>query len=823
MYVMDSARQRKVDVNGTVHQVGMPPPVIPPTVTIGTPKHKSIFSPVMDLAGWSNGPPFVCTFPYTHTDVSTTVTAILYDVIAPVPEESVGWCTIVPESIEGFYDGMYVQIGGTPYVVRDVVIGVSGTYNITATELLYDGLTQSIVISPITSDIKNNTILENIARGEFALIKAVAEGPDGKQCFLCKPPTYWAAGDPIRMHSSFRVYTLENVSVDTAILSRSLSVYVNVTDDSALSYTGNITSPSFAPPLDLTTFDATLSTTPDSYINIACALSNPDNVETIKVMFGCIDEADPDEAFNTNYFYKIITPADLSHGSDADNPNAFSAKGSTCISIKLAELIAVGSPTLKSIQRFRIEMTVRAPVTTNEYPGSRIFFGSLYLSGLTGPNVGSFGTDYIYRYRARCSSTGVVSNWSPASLQPVNARGESVTITVPSQYLLAPEADMIDFQRRGGSIPDDWYYVGSAANGIAGTSFTDKYSDDVVIANPSEDQNFYQLWPTIGPPATGVVTYTAGVIVVGEGFSPTWSPRTPILINGVWYTIYLVYSDMVLQTFENTGVQVDVTWEVPEPILQAQPLPCFWGPLNETMFGCGDPNNPQRLYWTNVGDADSTRLSNWIDITTPSEPLMNGVIYNGRSYVWSSERFFQIIPSAQDELGAVTGWSYVEIPNGRGLWARWAFTNPQSVPGEVLYFLSKDGIYRTDGGSPSDITAEDLRPLFPNEGNLGESVNTVPAPLMVPDAAPGFRLSTYDDYLYFDYVSGDTIITKTASFSDTLYIHWTDYVVQPNSELAFIDVMGIYADYTVANNVSAFANSESFNSWGDTLGVDLGV
>jgi hypothetical protein len=246
-------------------------------------------------------------------------------------------------------------------------------------------------------------------------------------------------------------------------------------------------------------------------------------------------------------------------------------------------------------------------------------------------------------------------------------------------------------------------------------------------------------------------------------------------------------------------------------------MPCFWGPLNETFFGCGDPVNPQRLYWTNPGDADTTRQTNWLDITTPSEPLMNGVIYNGRCYVWSSERFFQVLPESQDESGAVTGWNYVEIPSGKGLWARWAFTNPQSIPGDVLFFLSKDGIYGTDGGSPSDITAEDLRPTFPNEGNVGETVNTVPYPYIIPGANANFRLSYYDDYLYFDYPDNTLAVVISVSFTDDLN-NWADSIASKHYNLGFIDTLNLWND-SITKGVlypgSGF--QDSLDTWVDSI------
>ena len=113
---------------------------------------------------------------------------------------------------------------------------------------------------------------------------------------------------------------------------------------------------------------------------------------------------------------------------------------------------------------------------------------------------------------------------------------------------------------------------------------------------------------------------------------------------------------------------------------------------------------------------------------------------------------FQIIPGKQDEAGNVTDWNVTEIPNSGGLTSRWAFTGFQSPPGPALAFLSKDGIYATDGGVPSSMTDENLMPLFPNEGNPGITVNLIPAPDVVEANQAYLRMSYYDDFTYFDYV-----------------------------------------------------------------------
>ena len=804
MYVMDSNKQRKVDVDGNIHLVGLPPPTLPPVVGRGTSIVKGIFPAVMGDDGWSGGPGFVGAMAQEGPSINvlTTILEIAYD------SGTTGWCSIQPGVMTGVVRNMLISLGGTEdVVVESISNGFSTSTTIAAITTLASGQS-SIILTDIQNGIEVNGILENTTRGESVPISTVVGGGSDVQAIVCTTSGSWAVGDTVYVRSAIRCYTQNTHSEGESIRNTALRQFTNITKDLKLPLTGYGCSPIFSPALDLTKITDDISASPDSYIAINLSTSRPKDVVLIKVLFGSTNTSNEDKKFETDYFFASFTPDQL------DETNG--------LRIKIGEFLQIGNPSWKNIYYFRIEVTIRDPVNKEERENylniaSFTFFHSIYLGGAAGPDAGAVGGGYRYRYRARCSTTGVMSNWSPATIQEYNLAGESVTISAPEQYTTTAEVDQLDFQRRGGSLPEDWYYLGSVPNTSPPTEFEDTYPDDVIVANPSEGQEHYQLWPIIGAPVSGTGATTTGVLMEGSGFSTSWASGSPILVNGVWHTIDQVYSSTSLQLYESAGSQTDVAWEIPEPIIQGQPMPCFWGPLNETFFGCGDPVNPQRLYWTNPGDADTTRQTNWLDITTPSEPLMNGVIYNGRCYVWSSERFFQVLPESQDESGAVTGWNYVEIPSGKGLWARWAFTNPQSIPGDVLFFLSKDGIYGTDGGSPSDITAEDLRPTFPNEGNVGETVNTVPYPYIIPGANANFRLSYYDDYLYFDYPDNTLAVVISVSFTDDLN-NWADSIASKHYNLGFIDTLNLWND-SITKGVlypgSGF--QDSLDTWADSI------
>lgn len=68
-----------------------------------------------------------------------------------------------------------------------------------------------------------------------------------------------------------------------------------------------------------------------------------------------------------------------------------------------------------------------------------------------------------------------------------------------------------------------------------------------------------------------------------------------------------------------------------------------------------------------------------------------------------------------------------------------------------MAFLSKDGVYKSTGGVSDSLTDRDLYALFPNEGNIGATVRSIPPPNVVNAQAANLRMEFTDDYLYFDF------------------------------------------------------------------------
>jgi hypothetical protein len=339
-----------------------------------------------------------------------------------------------------------------------------------------------------------------------------------------------------------------------------------------------------------------------------------------------------------------------------------------------------------------------------------------------------------------------------------------------------PQIDRLDIARFGGAVTQ-WMVLGTV-NNTAGVTFSDDYMD--ADLNEAADLDVFQPFPTLDTPKLGTcnVVGTRVTWVSGDLFNVNWAPGTAIKIAGIDRILYArPYSTTVLEIVEGMPNQAGAVFEVKSGTLLSQPLPCLWGPYDNRLLACGDAYQPGVLFYTKGNDPDSASESGWIEVTSPSEALMNGCMFDGYAWVFSSERLFRIYPSTSavispTEIAATGGisliYSIVEVPNSKGLFARWAM-----AVGPRIYFLGRDGIYETVGAEPRSLTERDLYMLFPHEGQVGTSVTLGGQTITPPDMShpESLRLHYYDGHLYFDYV--DTLGARKSLVYNTVLGVWS--------------------------------------------------
>lgn len=420
------------------------------------------------------------------------------------------------------------------------------------------------------------------------------------------------------------------------------------------------------------------------------------------------------------------------------------------IKIKVGDVTRIGTDFSKGwadISSLRIKVIVSNP---NPTPANVIIaFSSWWIGGSFGPDSGDQAPPYLYRYRYRASESGAKSYPSPATRSGVIARRQRVQlVATPSTDL---QVDKIDWFRFGGTI-QRWKYIGTSSN--TSQTFNDDFPDDTIQNNEELDFSLFKPFPVAGLPITGNCSTSGTMVTVTLGaVSLNMAPGTPIIINSIPCTLYAPpISTTKFEVVENIGAFSGVSLFIPEPIIMGTPLPYIFGPYGEgelgtVFFAVGDPNNPGVIYYTNPDDPDSASDRNILEITSPSEPLLNGFIFDSSPYVFSSEELYVLYPV----LDLVGNLRFNARSRGLGL----GLAGPHffCVGEGKIIFGSKDGIYITEGSTPISITDEDLYPLFPHDGQVGTSVNGY----IPPDyTQPNFlRLAIGDSEVRFDYKGTD--------------------------------------------------------------------
>ena len=205
---------------------------------------------------------------------------------------------------------------------------------------------------------------------------------------------------------------------------------------------------------------------------------------------------------------------------------------------------------------------------------------------------------------------------------------------------LDPQVDKIDFYRQSGGL-SNFTYVGTGQN--TATAFNDLLSDLAVATNPLLEYDNFEPFPSIDLPKSGVVNITSQVLnyVSGDHFNIRWLPGTIMLLGSPTQTAYTAVRRPTSTTawdFTNNDPNIvplpdssAVAWNIAEPTLAQQPLPYMFGPTDNInfIFAVGDPLRPGTLYWCKGSNLDSAPDTNQLEVTDPSEPLVNGAMSGG--------------------------------------------------------------------------------------------------------------------------------------------------------------------------------------------------
>ena len=206
------------------------------------------------------------------------------------------------------------------------------------------------------------------------------------------------------------------------------------------------------------------------------------------------------------------------------------------------------------------------------------------------------------------------------------------------------------------------------------------------------------------------------------------------------------------------------------------PLPVIFGPSSDgRVLGCGDPARPDSVYFTNPGNADIWPAENWVVVANPGEQIMNGLEYALRVFVFSREQMYIML------LNIIAGVTFTpaETSCRRGLKGRWALCKGE----QGIYFVSKDGVYRTQGGPEQSIIDDSLRPLFPTrEAPVGIPVGLYDAVDLSQEDS--LRLAFHNGEIWFYYI-GLTTQQQQLMIFDERRSRWRPSSYTPAMQMAY--------------------------------------
>jgi hypothetical protein len=810
MYVGDSARMRKMKTDGRNYQMGVIPPSAVPVCSIAQPLYTFIGS-YETLAGWSatgtaSGLALVSRF-------STTISDLLYD------SGVSGWLNIIPVVYnQNLQPGATVTINGSEKVkIAQVRAAVTNT---TIAAIKYDDETTptgecSIVFTNVTQNLRSNSMITLGA--ELVRVEDVIVGQDGTPSIRCTTTGTHAAGEAVTGHASFRVYVVGTYAATQSLTGNVLSFAV-------ADGTGYVSNPLG---INLGSINGR-QITGDDYVHVSVLIDDPAKLVEARAVLDI-----GDGSFTQNFLYKNIRPSDITSNVQGTldstvtqqivvNNQTYTERIVTPtsgpfagLSVPLpltqptnAQLLSTGSAQWTEVV-FKVSDMVRAGTDQtvslstvaairfefNASAAINVLVGSWWIGGTYGPDVDAVSNPLQYATRYLASETGAKSNPSPALITGLLPQREAVNVTLtPSTD---PQVDTIQILRFGGGL-NQWVVVANCQN-LPG-SYQDQLPTGNIQANEVVEFDNYIPFPVVDLAHTGfcdvvgtTVRLVAGVTPFpGSRFNTDWVAGTVITINGVACTLYASpQSEFQLRLTQSMGWINAAAFQIEEPLIAGKPLPAMWGfggqGIGTFLFGVGDPYNQGFLRWCKGNNPDTASDNGNLEITSPSEPLINGLEYDSRCFVFSSERLFSIIPNfgtvniggVGENVGGQNGsqFSAQVVVSNAGLYARWGFC----VTPFGLAWVGKDGIYLWGGGDAKNITDPTLYPLFPHDGVQGSVTNGFyPPDYTQPDR---LRLSYAGHSLYFTYL--DTNGKSRCLRFDFTHMGWFPYVYPYGADLIY--------------------------------------
>lgn len=825
LYIADSQKFVKVSVSNILLDVGINSPTKAATWSFSKPERKIIDkigtgSDVdwNNLTGSANAPTL-------QVRVDTVIDAYLADGALP------NFVTIVPDDGTNIQKGSIVTINGQDRIVEEFSPSSVNAGVATIAKISYDlGISGSctIVLSISSAEIRKDSILllNNV---EYVRVEDVTRDSNNIPSVRTTTVGTYAIGNSVDGVPSFRVFTDVAFAAGNTIKNDSIKTNINAEGVSSITKNINIdllNTGIAGKPLTLEdVFHISLIADPTKISEIQVQLDVDDgtfagnyyyypiipnfftaSVAQTSSILPVIQQTlqrqellDRLDRSARNIYDRVQRNSEsggYDPGIDFDDiyRRLLESTGQTTVetvtgqlqwtelAIRLIDFKRAGSDntkTFKDVKAIRISVSATAMLD--------VYVDSIWVGGAgaldSSDQVGFLPYNYVWRIRN--PATRDSSNWSPPLRAGIKVTRGNIELSFPDANITYPANYRIDVARFGGTV-SEFRIVGSIIND--GSKFIDTSSDRLVQDNSLAGRfsehgakdaifDFYKPFAVLDKSKSGVcdVVGTKFIRVSGDFLNITYPRGTQIVINGIANKFYTNPIDTEQVELEKDMGSLDnVKFEIQEPLLTGKPLPVIFGPTGEGflglfIFGLGDTNAAGTVYWLDGNSPDTMSDQNRLEITSPSEPLITGVIYDGFPYVYTNKRSFVLQPTISSE----GDFSFVarEAANSRGVFCR----NSICVAPDYIFLLSEnaDGIYRVQGnGNPQNITNAGFASLFYNNGKEPEPLilsngNTInPINFTLVDEIRFFATGDYVIFRFIDIEGEPLVLVYSTKLND---------------------------------------------------------
>lgn len=179
--------------------------------------------------------------------------------------------------------------------------------------------------------------------------------------------------------------------------------------------------------------------------------------------------------------------------------------------------------------------------------------------------------------------------------------------------------------------------------------------------------------------------------------------------------------------------------------------------------GGAGSSSPSHVYWSNAGAPETWTATNTLQLTPgDGEKILGCVAFRELVFVFKESKFFVFYATDTDATGNPV-FRYRTVNTNQGLASKRAI----AVGRDGVYFISREGVYRTVGGEPQ-LVSDLIAPIFKG----GASVyfeSDVLNHAQITQCAMAF----HDEKIYLAYPSGSSTTSDRVLVFDPRYNWWS--------------------------------------------------